>query len=138
MIEIYAKSGILKKTPVVSIILSSSKYRWVKSFQWKEEVTKPFIEAIGLYYALKHIKSKFMKKDITVYVDSPYLMNALEKKDDKYVNNTKLEAMERLRNKIDSFHNITISEMPDNESAEELDHIYLECALDGIEIDEKD
>jgi O-succinylbenzoate synthase len=145
MISVYAKSGVLEETPVVSFILESQKHTWTKAHQVKYELPsnsfsrKVAMDAMGILYALKHIKRKYKKKKVTVYCDSAHVLTALQKKDGEYINKTSIDLVEKLRDHMDSFNNIEskpfIDECP---KLEDLEHIFVECALDGIEIDEKD
>lgn len=137
--EVFIKSGIVEKNPVISMIMKYQKHRWLKTHLIKEDMTKSKIEAVGLLYALRHIKPKYHKKKIKVYTDSHYLKEALQKKKGKYKNKTSVAVMESLRDYVDGFPNITLHNFPDGcEDCEELMHVYLECGLDGIELDEKE
>ena len=145
MINIYTKAGTLKGNSIISIILKSQKYRWVKAFRINQDLPKNSftksvtLDALGILYALKHIKDRYKKKKVILYSDSTHISSALNTKHGEYVNKTKIHAIECLRDVIGTFSNITVKNFSNKcEHKDELEHIFVECALDRIEIDEKD
>jgi hypothetical protein len=145
MITIFTKSGTLKGNSAVAIILKSQKHKWTKSVKVASMLpdnsfSKSIVlDAIAILHSLKHIKSKYKKKKVIVYNDSIHIMSALKKEEDKFVNKTKLNAIEALRDTVGTFNNLEIKQFPKKcEYVEELNHLFIECALDKIEIDEKD
>lgn len=146
MINIYVKSGTLKGNSVVSLILKSQKYKWTKAFRIDENLpdnsfTKSItLDALGVLYALKHVRDRYKKKKIIVYNDSSHISTALKTTEDgEYINKTKINAVDYLRDFVGTFNNLSFENFSEKcEYKEELDHIFIECALDQIEIDEKD
>lgn len=135
----------MKGNPAISIILKSQKHKWTKAFLINKDLpTNSFtksitLDALSLLYALKHIKDRYRKKKVSVYSDSAHIMAALKSMRGKYINKTKIHTIECLRDAIGTFSNISINKFPKKCSyKEELEHIFIECALDKIEIDEKD
>lgn len=145
MINLYLKSGTLKGHSVITLILKSQKHKWTKAFKIKSDLpensyTKSItLDAIGTLYGLRHIKEKYKKKKVTIYTDSSHVHLALKTKGDKYINKTRIKSINNLRDFIGTFGNISIKKFFDKcEYKNELEHIFIECALDNIEIDEKD
>jgi ribonuclease HI len=141
MIEVYCKSGILdNKQRTISFIIKSSKYKWLRAMNVNNggNLTQNQLESIGLLFALNHIKSKYRKKKVVVYTDSYYLTNALAKKNGEFINKTNVYATDGLRSFMGSFNNLKIKEFPEDEHRDELIHVYTECGLDNIELNEKD
>jgi len=145
LINIYVKAGTLKGSSTVSIILKSQKYRWTKTFLINQNLpnnsfTKSVtLDALGMLFALKHIKNRYRKKKVVVYSDSGHIKSALKVKDDEYINKTKIQVIENLRDTIGTFSNLSVQDFSEKcEYKEELEHMFIECALDKIEIDEKD
>jgi len=146
LINIFLKTGSLKGNSVVSLILKSQKYKWTKTFRIEKNLpdnsfTKSItLDALGLLYALKHVKDRYRKKKVIVYGSSSHISTALKTTEDgEYVNNTKIQVVDNLRDSVGTFNNLNFSDFSDNcEFQEELEHLFIECALDKIEIDEKD
>ena len=140
------KTGTLKGNSVVSLILTSQKYKWTKAFRVDKNLpdnsfTKSIVlDAVGLLYATKHIKDRYRKKKVIVHSDSSHISNALKTEENgEYVNKTKIEAVDNLRDSIGTFNDISLKVFKEDcEYKEELEHIFIECALDQIEIDEKE
>ena len=144
MIEIYVKSGTIKGKSAISFILKSQKHKWIKAFCVNKNLpensfTKSIaLDSVAVICSLRHIKNKYKKKKVTVYSDSSHVLSALKTKGDEYVNKTKISAIENLRDLTSTFHNISIKKLPDKcEHRDELEHIFIECALDDIELNEK-
>jgi ribonuclease HI len=139
MIDIYIKSGLVSDKPVIAFILKSRKYRWLKTCLVKQKLTKKQIESMGVIYALKHIKPKYYKKKIKLYLDSQYLMTMLAMNGRQYkVNNSSVLITKDLRDFMMRFNNLKIDKMNECEDVEELIHVYKECGLDDIELNEKE
>jgi ribonuclease HI len=145
MISIYMKCGTLEKSPAICFILKSQKYKWTKANKIKIKLpensfTKSIaVDALGLIYALKHVKNKYKRKKVSIYTDSNHIHTSLERKNDKFINNTKIEIVNRLRDVTCAFSDIDVRNFDENcEFKEELEHIFIECALDEIELNEKD
>lgn len=145
LIDIYVKTGTLKGNSVISLILKSQKFKWTKAHKVNKNLpdnsfTKSiFLDAMGVVYAAKHIKNKYKKKKVVLYNDSSHILNALKTKNGEFINNTKFEIIRDVRNIIGTFNNIKVKKFNKKcEFKEELDHIFIECALDDIEIDEKE
>jgi hypothetical protein len=145
LINIYIKAGTIKGNSVISLILKSQKYKWTKTFRIEENLPKNSftksitLDALCMLYALRHVKDRYRKKKVLVYSDSSHLIGALKKKNGEYTNKTKIGMIDNLRNYIGTFSNLHIKNFTKEcEYKEELEHIFVECALDQIEIDEKD
>jgi len=145
LIDIYIKTGTLKGNSVVTLILKSQKYKWTKAFKINKQLpdnayTKSIcLDTIGTIYAIKHLKNKYRKKKITIYNESSHISNALKMEDGEFKNNTKFEIINNMRDLIGTFSDVEIKEFDEKcEFKEELEHIFIECALDDIEIDEKE
>jgi ribonuclease HI len=137
MIEIYYRSGIKHGQRAIAFILKSSKYRLLKTRKIEREISRNEIESVGLIYALNHIISRYKKKKVIVYSDSKYLRESLKKKNQfEYANRTKVQATASLRDVIGTFKSIEFKNPPQNDHMEELEHVYEECCLDGIELTE--
>ena len=128
------------------MILKSQKYQWTKAFRIERNLpdnsfTKSVtLDALSVLYALKHIKDRYRKKKVVIYSDSTHITSALKTNEEgKYTNKTKIHAIECLRDVAGTFSGMSVSEFQDKcNYKEELEHIFIECALDKIEIDEKD
>lgn len=149
MISIYVRAGTLKGNSVISVILKSQKYKWTKAFRINQNLpensfTKSItLDALGVLYALKHVKDRYRKKKVIVYNDSIHITSALktegEGEDEKYINKTKIQTINNLRDSVGTFNNLLFKNFTKKcEYKDELEHIFIECALDKIEIDEKD
>ena len=148
MINIYTKSGTLKGVSVISIILKSQKYKWTKAFRVDHKLpdnsfTKSIIlDALSVLYALKHVRDRYRKKKVVVHNDSNRIALALKTNDDEegeYTNKTSIQIIEYLRDMSGTFSNLSLDEFSEKcEHKKELEHIFIECALDNIELDEKD
>lgn len=146
MINIYIKAGTLKHNSVITIILKSQKYKWTKAFRVEKDLpdnsfTKSIaLDALGTTYALKHIKDRYRKKKVVVYNDSSHILTALKTdKEGIYTNKTKITVIDNLRDVVGTFNNLVFEKFSDKcECQKELEHLFVECALDKIEIDEKD
>ena len=146
MISIYLKCGVLKKSPVICFILKSQKYQWTKANQIKTELpdnsfTRSItIDMMGLMYALKHVKNKYKRKKVSIYTDSSHIHSSLKRNENnEFINKTKIEIVDRLRNIMCAFSDVEIKNFNEQcKFKEELEHIFVECALDEIEIDEKE
>lgn len=137
MIELYYKAGITHGERSVAFILKSSKYRLLKTRRINREISRNEVESVGLIYALNHIVHRYKKKKVMLYIDSKYIRDALKKKNQfEYINKTKIIATANLRDVIGTFKNIGLKNMPKNDDAEELNHVYEECCLDNIELTE--
>jgi len=116
MIDIYIKSGILyagkrgQKQPkyVISTILNASRFRILKALQIDKKITKPQLEILGIIYALKHVRDKFRKKNIRVFMDSVFLHHIviIDEKTQRFKSRTKLEIARILRDILKRFPNI--------------------------------
>lgn len=139
MIELYVKSGIMRKKPVVAFVLRSSKHQWLKTLQLKGNWTQKQIESFGCLLAIKHIKPKWLK-DVILYTDSEYLLDILAvDEENRFIReNTSVDMSKHLRSLIIDTGCISIHEMPCDAYYEELDHVFQECAFDDIELNEKD
>jgi len=146
LINVYVKTGTLKGNSVISLILTSQKYKWTKAFKVKKDLpqnsfTKSVVlDALGLLYAIKHIKDRYRKKKVVVYDDSSHIINALKQTEEGiFINKTKIEIVDNLRDSVGTFNDLSLKKFNEEcEYKEELEHIFIECALDHIEIDEKD
>ena len=133
-IEVYTKSGIINDQPVSAFILKSHRHKWLKTQKFDTHVTKKQADSLGLIWALKHIKTKHKKKKIIIYTDSEYMTEFLsDLNKSSSVNSTK-----SLRDCLSEFVEWEVKPFPLNELSEELNHIYQECGLDGIELEEKE
>lgn len=145
MISIYTKSGSIQGKHAISFILKSQKHKWVKAHKYNKDLPenqftrKIALDAISILYALKHVRDKYRKKKVIIHNDSEHIASALQKKNGVYVKKTNIEILDKLRDAAGSFSNLHIKEFsPKCEYHQELEHILTECALDEIEIDEKD
>lgn len=140
MIELYVKSGLIRKKPVIAFILKAPKHRWLKTKVLEDNLTKKQLESMGCLIALSHIKRKHYKDNATIYTDSTYLLDILDMDaDGNFIRqNTSVDITKHLRYLIKDMGRIQIMQMPDDEDCEELHHVYQECGLDHIELEEKD
>ena len=140
MIHLYVQAGLVTKKPVVAFILKSPKYTWLKTKLLKHKLTKKQTECLGALMALKHIAPKFRKNAMILVLTSPYLLKMLEQDKDRcYVHErSSVQAMNVLRDALLSYPSLMIQTMEDDKYKEELMHVYTECGLDNIELDEKD
>jgi len=145
LITIYTKSGSVQGNNAVTFILKSQKHRWTKAHKINCELPKNqfskciALDAINVSYALKHVRDKYRKKKVVVYNDSEHVASATKKKNGEYEKNTNISAIEDLRDIIGSFNNVHVKKFPAGcKYHQELEHILIECALDSIEINEKD
>lgn len=137
MIEVYAKGGIVEDKRVVSVILKSQNNRWLKTILVQQDMTQKQMESLAAIYGLMHIKDKYRKRDVALYLDSDYLIDILETKDGKFIHNSSVKATKNLMYLINEFNNLHIRKFPDNEEVEELQHVFLECGYDSIILDER-
>ena len=151
MLAVYVKSGVVErkdgrkkvKRNVVAIILQATRYRRLKTLHLPE-MTKPQLAAVALTFALNHIKPKFRKKRIKIFTDSAFL-HQVTKQDRKgnYVVGSRLEPVLVLRDTLDRFPDTKLylpakdkKKKWKDENWEELMHVYQECGLDDIILDE--
>ena len=145
MIRIFVKAGTIQGHAALVFILDSQKHRWTKAHKITQDLpqntfTKSILlESVGIMFALKHIKNKNKKKKIIIYIDSKFILSALEHKDDKFTTKTSNLAVKRLRDVVGCFNDLQFENFIDDyaEFKQDLEHIFIECALDNIEIDEK-
>lgn len=147
MINIYIKASVIKGIPTIATIMESPKHRWVKSHKIKPEILpdnnfarKLAIESLCALFSLKHVKNKWKKKKVIVYSCSDHLISSMKKdKNGDFKNKTRIKEIDMLRDTIGTFNNINFKKFSDKcESLQELEHILIECALDDIEVDDKD
>lgn len=138
MIKIYIKAGIVSDKSVLAVVLKSQKHRWLKT-SILPNMTKKQIESFSIICALSHMGKKHRKKKITIYMDSDYITSMIHKdKCGNYTKNTSVYMTKLMRDIMDEYGSLSISPTPNNDDMEELVHVYKECGLDGIELDEKD
>lgn len=140
MISIYLKSGVIKKQSAICMILKSQKFKWTKAYKIDDKFLPDnsysksiVIDSIAALYSLKHIKDKHRKKNIIIYTDSKNIHGFIKLK------NSKIEAVDRVVDFKNSFNNVVIKKLNKKcEFKDELEHLFIECALDDIEVDEKE
>ena len=138
MIEIYLQSGFVTKKPIVALILQSSRYRWLKAEQINQHVTNKQLDSLAAIYALNHVRNKHRKKKVILYTNSEYLHQFLVKEGKEYKTAlTSVKATANLRDIIDTFLDIKVAKLIQNDNTEELIHVYKECGLDDIILNEK-
>lgn len=147
MINVYIKTGTTKGQSAIAIILESQKHKWTKSFKIDRNLPSDafsryiVLESIGALYALKHIKNKYKKKKVVLHTSSDHIISSLKKVNDKkYANKTKIDSINDLRDVVGGFNNIKLKKFNKStkEQEDELEHLFLECAIDNIQIDEKE
>lgn len=148
MIDVYVKAGHIytgnrgnkTKKNIVAMIITSSKFRWTKTFQIDEDLTRFQLECFGVIIALNHIRHKFRKKEIRVLTDSHFIQQMTScNKYNEYTKNSKLEMVDDMRLVINRFTNIRFKKpLKKDENWEELEHIYTECGHDDIILNEKE
>jgi len=153
MIAVYVKAGVFErkdgrkkvKRHAVAIILQATRYRRLKTLHFPE-MTKPQLDAVALTFALNHIKQKFRKKRIKIFSDSAFIHQTTKQdRQGNYVTGSGLEPVLVLRDTLDRFTDAKIV-MPTkdkkkkwkDENWEELLHVYQECGLDDIILDEEE
>jgi ribonuclease HI len=145
MIDIYVKSGVIfndthkKHKNVMAFIWISSRFKWLKALQVNYDISRFQLEASGLTHALHHIKDKFRKKPIRIHTDSCFIHQTLERSKNGFKRRSKLEAVEILRFTFSRFPHIKVIRPHNNDPHwQELVHVYQECGLDDIILDEKE
>ena len=140
MINIYIKSGLIRKQPIVAFILQHDKYRWLKTNIIHYKLTLKEIESLSILIALKHIQDKYICKPINIYVDSEYLLSMLKRdNNNEYIQlNSSVNISKHLREIILDLNVNIYSIDHTSDNYQELNHVYQECGLDHIELNEKE